>query len=182
MTCIFVQCSKKTVSRGLCSLHWQRENKTGRLADFPRIRNLTDRTHKKCSVCSEMKPLRQFNVVKPKRGGTFLQGRCRSCNLAYCKRWQIENPVKSFRSGRKSHLKNEYGISVEQYEELMIAQLGKCAICKKDCPTGNSLSVDHHHESGKVRGLLCRNCNSALGHAKENIETLRSMIEYLALN
>lgn len=167
------------MSRGLCSLHWQREQKSGQLSNFGRTRNLTNRTHKKCTICAAIKPLNEFHIVKPKRGGTFPQSRCKQCNQIYCKNWFAQNSHKLFMAGRKSHLKHQYGITVEQYEELMIIQKGRCAICQQLCPTGNSLSVDHHHDSGKVRGLLCRNCNSALGYSKENLAILQRMIDYL---
>jgi hypothetical protein len=61
---------------------------------------------------------------------------------------------------------------------MVIAQWGQCAVCEVATP---DLEVDHCHERGRhhVRGLLCHNCNSALGHAKDDVERLRALIDYL---
>ena len=86
---------------------------------------------------------------------------------------------------RKGHLEAKYGITQEQYEDLLIDQLGVCAICKKREKSkdkrGNTklLFIDHCHTTGKIRGLLCHNCNTALGHFKDSEESLVSAIEYL---
>lgn len=83
------------------------------------------------------------------------------------------------------HLKNRYGINLEVYKELLIKQNGVCAICKNpetsetNRGTLRQLAVDHCHTTGKVRGLLCRNCNVSLGMLKENKETILNMLEYL---
>ena len=75
-------------------------------------------------------------------------------------------------------LKRRYGITLEQYEAMLESQNGKCAICKGDCLTGRNLAVDHDHETGKVRGLLCSKCNQGLGQLN-NIELLQRAIDYL---
>lgn len=69
-----------------------------------------------------------------------------------------------------------YGITQEQYEAKWSAQGGLCAICR-GC--FESLQVDHCHETGKVRGLLCKPCNTALGMMRDRIPALQSAIEYL---
>lgn len=76
---------------------------------------------------------------------------------------------------------SRYGITGEQYNELINKQNGVCAICKTE---GNkrSLSVDHDHRSGKIRGLLCHNCNLSLGLCHDSVETLQAAIEYLKTN
>lgn len=75
-------------------------------------------------------------------------------------------------SHRKAHLKHRYGITAEQYDALFAAQGGVCAVCAKP-PGENSaipghwkskLAVDHCHDTGKVRGLLCNGCNAGVGH------------------
>ena len=64
---------------------------------------------------------------------------------------------------RKKELKKKYGITLEQYDEMFEAQGGICAICKESDITGKRLSIDHDHETGKVRGLLCGKCNTRIG-------------------
>jgi hypothetical protein len=78
---------------------------------------------------------------------------------------------------RNSQLK-QYGISLEEYEKLFENQNGVCAICLN--PPGNKmLSVDHCHNSGKIRGLLCHTCNSGIGMFKENKTFIKRAWEYL---
>lgn len=82
---------------------------------------------------------------------------------------------------RRSHIKNTYGITVEEYEQMLAAQNNRCAICKTDKPSGpgKKLFVDHDHETGTVRGLLCCKCNFMIGHAVDGIPTLRAAVRYL---
>lgn len=63
---------------------------------------------------------------------------------------------------RNKRLMSLYGITLEQYEQMLTAQNGVCAICGR-IPTGRSLHVDHNHKTGEVRGLLCHSCNFAIG-------------------
>lgn len=82
-------------------------------------------------------------------------------------------------NNRDSYLRRKYGITEEQYEELKLAQGGKCAICLKK-PRTRSLAVDHDHKTGSIRGLLCSRCNHGLlGHAYDSIEMLERAIGYL---
>ncbi len=78
---------------------------------------------------------------------------------------------------RNTKLKN-YGLTLKKFNELINSQNNSCAICKKPFNEVTAC-IDHDHQTGKVRGLLCPNCNWALGHAKDNIKILESMIRYL---
>lgn len=88
---------------------------------------------------------------------------------------------------RYSHaygLKLRYGLTVEQYNEMLEKQNGRCGICsihKNDLTNqlGGHLYVDHDHLTGKVRGLLCRNCNLAIGYFEDKSECLKKAILYL---
>jgi hypothetical protein len=77
---------------------------------------------------------------------------------------------------RRWKLKREYGITVEKYEELVLDLNGKCQICGDPA---HRLVIDHCHNSNKVRGLLCDQCNTSLGGFKDNIEIMRKAIEYI---
>lgn len=70
-----------------------------------------------------------------------------------------------------------YGISEEEYNILFNSQNGKCKICH--CVSNRKLSVDHSHSTGKIRGLLCHNCNVGLGHFKDDPILLQTALEYL---
>ena len=87
-------------------------------------------------------------------------------------------------AARRSFLKYTYGISIEEYNILLLLQGGKCAICgveSYEAPK-NVLYVDHNHDTGEIRGLLCSNCNTALGLLKENRSNINSLLLYLDKN
>ena len=75
-------------------------------------------------------------------------------------------------------LKNRFGITLEEYQRLFDLQLGGCAICKQPEKDQN-LAVDHDHVTGRVRGLLCRKCNIALGMLKEDEDIIWNLLDYL---
>jgi len=78
-------------------------------------------------------------------------------------------------------LESRYGIGEVEWRRMFDAQLGRCVICDSDDPKGNHgvFHVDHCHETGKVRGLLCDTCNRGLGMFYDNTNILKSAIEYL---
>lgn len=82
-------------------------------------------------------------------------------------------------SNRNTYLKRKYGITEEQYNELLLEQAGKCAICLKK-PRTRALAVDHDHKTNEIRGLLCSRCNHGLlGNAHDSIEMLKRALDYL---
>lgn len=91
------------------------------------------------------------------------------------KLWRLNNPEKMALTKRKSMLKHKYGITLEEYQNLLTEQENKCAICKREI----QLCVDHDHVTGKTRGLLCHACNRAIGLLKENEEILINAINYV---
>ena len=82
-----------------------------------------------------------------------------------------------WRSYRNSYLKYRFGITLEQYEQLLIEQEGLCAICRRE-PSRN-FAVDHCPKTGKIRGLLCYSCNISIGHLGHNVATLLAAVRYL---
>lgn len=95
-------------------------------------------------------------------------------------KWRESNYGKFQAYNRSSILKRKYGLTSVQWDELLTSQGGRCLICKTDKPTGKKpWDTDHCHTTGRVRGILCHHCNVLLGHAKEDVDTLRSAIEYL---
>lgn len=79
------------------------------------------------------------------------------------------------RSKKKYKLKNKYNMSLEEWDKLYEEQDGKCFLCLEVKP----LCVDHCHKTGKIRHLLCRQCNAALGMLKENKNTVKRILNYL---
>lgn len=85
--------------------------------------------------------------------------------------WRAKNPNK----WREYVLRYLYGLPIEKFEEMKVAQNNQCAICQKLRP----LAVDHCHRTGKVRELLCKKCNLALGYIEDNAESAAAMVCYL---
>ena len=96
-------------------------------------------------------------------------------------KWAKDHPDKIAAFNRKFWLKKRYGITQEQYEAILAAQGGGCAICgTKDPGKGRkNFCVDHDHKTGKVRGLLCAKHNKMLGLAGDDVELLERSIDYL---
>lgn len=91
-------------------------------------------------------------------------------------RWRKNNPDLY----RDQHLKRAYKISLSEYNAMLKAQSYSCATCSAITPGGKGTwHVDHCHATGKVRGLLCRACNTALGLVKDNPKVLRQLASYL---
>jgi hypothetical protein len=99
-------------------------------------------------------------------------GRC-ATHARIEKRRQLEQ-------SHRRRIKSQYGLQDGQYEALYEAQGRKCAICQRATGASRRLSVDHDHKSMLVRGLLCRPCNSMLGHGRDNPEFFRRAVKYLS--
>ena len=99
--------------------------------------------------------------------------------------WYYQNKEKAREQQLKSYRQRTYGVSQDEYMEMLEEQDYVCAICgKPEClvnPSGETrpLSIDHCHDTGKVRGLLCNRCNILLSRARDSVEILANAIEYL---
>lgn len=133
-----------------------------------------------CRICSQLKS-----------ENYFYKGRklCKDCHNSATNKWRKENPEKAkiIRAKwyhknkvyhKEYHLKNEYNVSLELYNKLVKNQDFKCLICKHE----SVLEVDHCHKTGKIRGLLCHQCNVGLGYFKDNIDNLIAAQKYLETN
>jgi hypothetical protein len=87
------------------------------------------------------------------------------------------DPEKIKAQWRKNDLKKKYNITPEYYDKMFEDQKGQCAICLTT--SSKALHVDHNHETGKIRALLCPHCNVGLGHFKESLNLLDRAKEYL---
>ena len=101
--------------------------------------------------------------------------------------WVNKHVEKRRRQSLQSTLKQKFNLSLEDYEQIVLRQNGKCLICG-DLPKVRTdskgrikdrLDVDHCHKTGKVRGLLCHNCNKGLGQFKESLELLKNAVIYM---
>ena len=133
---------------------------------------------KVCTRCGETKDLDAFSADGQKRDG--LKSICRTCSTDKARLDREAHP----RRYREARLKNKFGISMVEYEAMSALQGGLCAICgKSEWVTAHGklrlLSVDHDHESGQVRGLLCMSCNVGIGKFKDNLELVEKAAAYL---
>jgi hypothetical protein len=145
---------------------------------------------KKCSTCQERFPRTAFNKNRNTKDG--LQNQCRECSKdsrgKYLKtrrayRQKLNRERYASEEGYRKHLdryfRYTYKISLVEYEALVTEQGGLCAICANPPDEGKRLSVDHCHDSEQVRGLLCGNCNTGLGHFRDSPQLLNKAIHYL---
>lgn len=131
----------------------------------------------KDKVAAKQKEWREKNTEKRKEAKTAWDKTNKEARKQYDKDFKTKNPLYFI----DKHLRNTYGITLDEYNALLVVQNNKCAGCgidSKDAPR-QKLYVDHCHNTEKVRGLLCQHCNTALGMVKDNMETLSSLISYL---
>ena len=85
---------------------------------------------------------------------------------------------------KKYRLKKQYELTISDFNNLLLAQNMRCAICNQplDLQNPNKVHIDHDHKTGKVRGVLCRDCNLAIGYLKDNPEYTKRATEYLERN
>ncbi len=126
-----------------------------------------------CKLCKNKKA-RIRNKVNPQ------QTKARSKRNASTRAaWYKTKP--GIESSRRAHLKRKYNITLEDYNKLLDKQNSVCAICgRTEMNNANKvLCVDHNHNTGAIRGLLCGLCNSGIGHFQDDIILIRKSISYL---
>lgn len=136
-----------------------------------------------CSSCSKTKSYESFYKRSDRPRGR--QSKCKTCignSSKQVREWRIKNPEANAVNRMRERV-TLYSISIEEYRGMLESQDGRCAICNTDTPGGQgSWHIDHDHESGNVRGLLCTKCNSGLGYFKDNMANLERAIAYLEVS
>lgn len=108
---------------------------------------------------------------------------CYKCKNQRSIQDRIVDPEKAKKHQRTSRLRKMYGMTNECYRKLYESQNGKCAVCEKDIEyIDKHTHIDHCHITNKIRGLLCHNCNTALGLLKEDKQIMSNLIRYLEAN
>ena len=125
---------------------------------------------KRCYICKEIKLQSEFH--RDRSRSTGISGRCKSCNTDHCAKY-----AQSREKHRTYELKYYYGLTEAQYTEIATAQGGVCKICKTK--PERVLAVDHDAKTKRVRGLLCRRCNSAIGLLDHVPERMDAAAEYM---
>ena len=162
---------------------------------------------KKCYSCNLIKTKTEFYLARARKDG--LTSRCKICSGAANRKWRKDNPDRYTSYSRNYYEKNrehcqekskrKYALdpkkhrgkglrhrywpelsweqALEKFETMAMTQDYSCAICKER----TKLYVDHNHATGKVRGLLCSLCNTALGHIREDAQIGKRLLEYLGV-
>lgn len=139
---------------------------------------------RECTRCHEVYPQNEEYFPIDRQNKSGLSWRCHECNKELSKKWREENKERYKHTLRNCALQEKYGISEEDYLQMLDDQSGVCAICGQEESrqvngTPTLLCVDHNHNTGKVRGLLCHSCNTALGMLREDIDNFKAAIDYL---
>lgn len=148
-----------------------------------------------CTKCGKKLPATLEYFRKKKRYKYGLDSCCKECKREYEKEYYWKNREKTLKRNRKNRrenplrtkkwdknnkLKHKFGITLKDYNQMLEDQDYKCKICGiHQDEFGKSLIVDHNHKNGKIRGLLCQNCNIGIGNFRDNIKLLQKTIKYL---
>jgi len=147
-----------------------RERKAADQGKTVRERRVAPQGHKWCAACECFKDISEFPRNRSSADG--LATYCKPCHNAKGK----ETYRRLYGSTREYHLRRRYGLTVADVDAMIEAQGGTCAVCP-----GSPQHVDHDHETGEIRGILCFNCNQALGNARDDVNVLRGLARYLEL-
>ena len=131
---------------------------------------------KYCGCCNSTLPVEMFAKNKVKKDG--LQERCTPCRAQHHQKTKHLR-AKPTADQKRKWLMSSYGLSKEEFDAMLKEQNNSCAICGTTEWGRPSPSIDHCHATGKVRGLLCNNCNRGLGLLKDNTEIIENAIKYL---
>jgi len=133
---------------------------------------------RQCKTCGVDKLLSDF------LRGQGSSNKCKDCRNAHNRRYRATRVQQTKETERKNKFKVRYGITLEEYDDLLKSQGGCCAVCGKDYPGRRvkHFSVDHCHATSMVRGLLCDTCNRGLGMLGDTLDSINKAIEYLRRN
>lgn len=149
-------------------------------------------TEKQCNKCLETKPIHMFYKDVANVDGYY--SLCKICKTGKTVEWRKANREKYNKTQRDYQkgvpaekrygveIKRRYGCTLEDYNRMVVEQEGACAVCKKLHDPGRKkgrLYVDHDHATGKVRALLCHNCNCLLGYAKDDTRVMLEAVAYV---
>ena len=160
---------------------------------------------KRCTVCGVLKPLDEFHGASAMRDGH--RNECKACTkelrrahyeanrqryIEAAQRWQERNPERTAayqaeyrsrperkRAMRDLYYRRTYGISADEVDAMLEAQGGGCAICGRKPDRPASMHLDHDHETGHLRGILCIDCNHGIGKLRDDPDLLLAAVEYL---
>lgn len=139
---------------------------------------------KTCTRCKTKKSLADFYKQTSSKDGKM--SRCKKCCAEYNKEWAAKNPERAkerWRIAEKKSRNNparrarKFGITVDELNIWL--SVDNCQICGNQFKSGQNKHIDHCHVTGKVRGVLCTNCNTGIGNLRDSAELLKKAIQYL---
>lgn len=136
------------------------------LDDFPLHPRCLMGRDTRCHACTKVYQAAWYQKNKAKQA-------------ALAKAWRLRNPGRKRDADRVGFLKTKYGITPAEYDRMLAGQGGVCASCFRPPSPHRMLAVDHCHETGRNRGLLCGSCNSAIGMLGDNLEGVQRAVDYL---
>jgi hypothetical protein len=171
----------------ICNREWNAKRRAERKLGI----GLIAITEKQCNSCGEVKAVDQFY-----KDLGIADGRatiCKICRDLSMNLWreshrdEYNKYMRDFRAGNRewaknTDLKRTYGISLADYNHMLAEQGGKCKLCKKGPQGKRPLVVDHNHDSGEIRGLLCYGCNRKISILEKSVEEQQEAIEYVKGN
>jgi len=135
---------------------------------------------KQCNTCKQEKPFSEFHKGILNKGG--YRPSCKACrNETNRSEYDAEKAKSnySYEKNKDRKLRKAFGIGYQEYLNMLAAQQGCCAICGTNDPGARAFAVDHCHDTGVIRGLLCGNCNTGIGNLRDDISILQRAIQYL---
>jgi hypothetical protein len=132
--------------------------------------------HKFCWDCEQIKPHGDFHRSGGSKDGR--QSRCKPCAVAYAVKWNKDHPDRFKYNSRTSRLRRRYGLTRAEFDVMLVQAGHRCPVCLVEL-TASNVATDHDHDTLKVRGVLCRQCNTAIGGLNDSIVQLERAIEYL---
>lgn len=131
-----------------------------------------------------MKPISDYSKRGERDGKPLHKSRCKACEAERARAWYRQNSGRANANRRRLLLAENFGLTPADYDAMLEAQGGVCAICERPERAERDgkpmrLSVDHCHATGRVRGLLCHACNRSLGLFGEDVELMADAVRYL---
>lgn len=138
---------------------------------------------KMCEMCEIDLPITWF-PIRRQNGKKRRLGYCEHCNRAYHRINYAQNAEQRTRDNRTRYYKTRYGLTLEDVDAMFDAQGGRCAICGTEAPGDRykKFHVDHCHTTGKVRGMLCGQCNRGIGALGDDPDRVQRAADYLKLH
>lgn len=167
-------CRDPFLARGYCKRHYRRFMKYGDPEYVvPRDKKPAKLGNRVCNKCHTEKPLEEFHKNSKSSEGRTRE--CKTCLNQYRATWNRENAARTKVTRRRNLVRSKYG------DDGLILQhkIEAGAVCEACGEKRNRMAIDHNHKSGAIRGILCSNCNTALGLLAEDFDRFTALMDYL---